>query len=185
MIDETIDNLNKINDFYNTVLKNKNYQFDKNQFEVMSEVSKNYNELSNTELTMKLSYIFNFHYSPDIIIDILKNRKDPVRLFVLYKLGYKNIDFDKDRDEPFKEKKTSKFLNFLSYVSLIICGIFFLGTFGVYISHIFNKQIENIYPIITIGSVIVLISYYIFYDIKNSMRMSELFFEELENKIKS
>ena len=79
--------LNAIGIFYDKYIKNNNYTFTKEQTEAMCEVSINYKKMNNTQLSIKISFIFDYHYSIDTIKYILNTYNEPIRAFVLYKIS--------------------------------------------------------------------------------------------------
>ncbi len=144
-------------------IKNNNYNFSKKQIKVMDTISKNYNQLTNAQLCIKTSYIFNYHYEPKLIKQILSTYDDPIRAFVLFKKSTSNIlKKEKKNSFSFSFKKTPFFEYLILFPSFII-GIALLGITLVYLFINFNHlhellNINNltklIYPLVGFTMVI-------------------------------
>lgn len=110
---------------YEHYIKNNNYKFSKEQVEMMTSLSQDYDNLNNAQLSMGMAYIFNFHYEPNFIKQVLSTYDNPVRAFVLYKLGKSNLRVEDNNAEvlKFTYQKTPTFEKGMS-IALFVMGAF-------------------------------------------------------------
>jgi len=127
---------------YEKYIKNNNYDFTKEQLKVMDNISVNYKKLSNAQLCIKIAYIFNYHYEPKLIRQILSTYDDPIRAFVLFKKGTDNISREnKSNTFIFTFKKTPIFEYFILLPSFVI-GLIMIGLTMIYLFLNFNNLHE-------------------------------------------
>ena len=171
---------NSLNTIYKTFFINRNYEFTKEKVDVMDSIIINYDKLTNIQLSLKITFIFSYYFNIDIIRHIISNYNEPIRAFVLYKLGRDNLNFDNE-SLSFKYQKTP-LLEYLGTVATALLGLYYMLKFLIISMLNYNNLIEIFTISNLINPIIGLLLAIPFFSIINSKIYARTFLKLSLNK---
>ncbi len=171
---------NSLNTIYKTFFINRNYEFTKEKVDVMDSIIINYDKLTNIQLSLKIAFIFSYYFNIDMIRHIISKCNEPIRAFVLYKLGRDNLSFDNE-SLSFKYQKTPLF-EYLITVPTALLGFYYIFKFVIISIINYNNLIEIFTISNLINPIIGLLLAIPFFSILNSKMYARMFLKLSFNK---